>query len=161
MAHCVSLSSYACAAWCCRSSTGLGDEFVLKFGKNDPEIYDWHHCIPTTMTTTTTSPQPRTVTVALSDLENGSVSLDTLEEAFGADSLGIIIVQGLPERYAARKRPICDGTELFYRCEIKPRTRAGRCTDSQRATRRGLVLLGHECCMLLELQEERKGTGRR
>lgn len=42
---------------------------------------------------------PNTVTVSLEDLQNGTVSLETLEEAFGPDSLGIIIVSGLPEKF--------------------------------------------------------------
>ncbi|GAB7362872.1 hypothetical protein MBLNU230_g3174t1 [Neophaeotheca triangularis] len=42
---------------------------------------------------------PNTVTVSLEDLQNGTVSLETLEEAFGPDSLGIVIVSGLPEKF--------------------------------------------------------------
>ena len=44
------------------------------------------------------------VTVSLDALKNGSVSLDTLEEAFGPDSLGIILVSGLPTEYVALRR---------------------------------------------------------
>lgn len=48
---------------------------------------------------------PKAVSVSLAELENGSVSLETLEEAFGPASLGIIVVSDLPERFAElRKR---------------------------------------------------------
>ncbi|KAJ5278805.1 hypothetical protein N7478_004177 [Penicillium angulare] len=40
------------------------------------------------------------VTVSLKDLENGTVSFDTLTEAFGPASLGIIVVKDLPEHFA-------------------------------------------------------------
>jgi len=40
------------------------------------------------------------VTLSLKDLENGSVSFSTLEEAFGPDSLGIIIVKDVPSDFA-------------------------------------------------------------
>lgn len=45
------------------------------------------------------------ISVTLQDLEEGSVTLVTLEEAFGPDSLGLIIVNGLPSEFVAlRKR---------------------------------------------------------
>ncbi|KAJ5106363.1 hypothetical protein N7456_003038 [Penicillium angulare] len=40
------------------------------------------------------------VTVSLKDLENGNVSFDTLTEAFGPASLGIIVVKDLPQHFA-------------------------------------------------------------
>ncbi|TKA81723.1 hypothetical protein B0A49_00612 [Cryomyces minteri] len=40
------------------------------------------------------------VTVSLEELQNGTVSLSTLEEAFGPNSLGLILVSGLPEKYS-------------------------------------------------------------
>ncbi|CZR54833.1 uncharacterized protein PAC_04717 [Phialocephala subalpina] len=39
------------------------------------------------------------VTVSLDDLKNGNVSFSTLEEAFGPDSLGIIIVKDVPSEF--------------------------------------------------------------
>ena len=42
---------------------------------------------------------PAAVSVSLQDLEHGSVSLATLEQAFGPESLGIIIVRDLPEEF--------------------------------------------------------------
>jgi len=39
------------------------------------------------------------VTVSLEDLKNGNVSFPTLEEAFGPDSLGIIIVKDVPPEF--------------------------------------------------------------
>jgi hypothetical protein len=47
----------------------------------------------------TASSQPA-VTVSLEDLKNGNVKFSDLEEAFGPDSLGIIVVKGLPVRFA-------------------------------------------------------------
>ena len=49
--------------------------------------------------------EPLTVSVSLKDLEDGSVPLQTLEEAFGPQSLGIIIVRDLPTGFIElRKR---------------------------------------------------------
>jgi hypothetical protein len=42
--------------------------------------------------------RPTSVSVSLHELEQGSVSLGTLEQAFGPESLGIIVVHDLPER---------------------------------------------------------------
>lgn len=42
---------------------------------------------------------PSAVCVSLHDLQAGNVSLDTLEEAFGPASLGIIIVKDLPKEF--------------------------------------------------------------
>ncbi|TVY48689.1 hypothetical protein LOCC1_G001855 [Lachnellula occidentalis] len=39
------------------------------------------------------------VTVSLEDLKNGNVSFSTLEEAFGPDSLGVIIVKDVPSEF--------------------------------------------------------------
>lgn len=50
--------------------------------------------------------QPTAVTVSLQELKDGSVSLDTLEQAFGPDSLGIIIVRDLPEEFASLRREL-------------------------------------------------------
>ncbi|KAL9116111.1 MAG: hypothetical protein Q9227_000480 [Pyrenula ochraceoflavens] len=49
-----------------------------------------------------TNDTPRTgqaVTVSLEDLRSGNVSFETLEEAFGPTSLGIIVVKDLPEKF--------------------------------------------------------------
>jgi hypothetical protein len=43
--------------------------------------------------------RPHAVSVSLQELRDGSVSLETLEEAFGPASLGIILVRDLPEEY--------------------------------------------------------------
>lgn len=43
--------------------------------------------------------QGKAVTVSLEDLKSGSVPFSTLEEAFGPESLGIIVVKGLPEKF--------------------------------------------------------------
>ncbi|CAI7633096.1 unnamed protein product [Penicillium pancosmium] len=47
----------------------------------------------------TQAPVAQAVTVSLKDLENGTVSFDTLTEAFGPSSLGIMIVKDLPEKF--------------------------------------------------------------
>jgi hypothetical protein len=40
--------------------------------------------------------RPIAVSVSLQELQDGSVSLETLEQAFGPESLGIILVRDLP-----------------------------------------------------------------
>ncbi|KAK1837144.1 hypothetical protein QBC39DRAFT_4290 [Podospora conica] len=47
------------------------------------------------------SPLAQAVTVSLEDLKNGSVSLEALKEAFGPDSLGILIVKDVPPEFAS------------------------------------------------------------
>lgn len=44
------------------------------------------------------------VTVSLGALEEGTVTFSALEEAFGADSLGIIVVKDLPARFVELRR---------------------------------------------------------
>lgn len=43
--------------------------------------------------------RPSAVSVSLKELKDGSVSLETLEQAFGTASLGIIIVRDLPAEF--------------------------------------------------------------
>ncbi|KAK4502708.1 hypothetical protein PRZ48_006134 [Zasmidium cellare] len=50
--------------------------------------------------------RPSAVSVSLQELKDGTVSLETLEQAFGPASLGIIIVSGLPEEYAGLRRSL-------------------------------------------------------
>lgn len=52
------------------------------------------------------SQPPSAVSVSLQELQNGTVSLDTLEQAFGADSLGIILVRDLPEEFVGLRRSL-------------------------------------------------------
>ncbi|KAK0730350.1 hypothetical protein B0H67DRAFT_527080 [Lasiosphaeris hirsuta] len=47
------------------------------------------------------APLAQAVTVSLQDLKDGTVSLDALREAFGPDSLGILIVKDVPEEFAS------------------------------------------------------------
>lgn len=49
---------------------------------------------------------PEAVSVSLQELQDGTVSLDTLERAFGPDSLGIILVRDLPEKFAELRREV-------------------------------------------------------
>lgn len=49
---------------------------------------------------------PVAISVSLNELKDGSVSLDTLEQAFGPQSLGIIIVRDLPEEFAGLRRTL-------------------------------------------------------
>ncbi|KAF7193548.1 hypothetical protein HII31_05123 [Pseudocercospora fuligena] len=51
-------------------------------------------------------PQPKAISVSLQDLKNGTISLETLEEAFGPSSLGIIIVSDLPTKYASLRKSL-------------------------------------------------------
>jgi isopenicillin N synthase-like dioxygenase len=44
--------------------------------------------------------QAQAVTVSLNDLESGNVSFETLQKAFGPDSLGILVVKDVPEQFA-------------------------------------------------------------
>ncbi|OAA40629.1 hypothetical protein NOR_05717 [Metarhizium rileyi] len=48
--------------------------------------------------------QAQAVTVSLEDLTNGNVSFDTLQEAFGPDSLGILIVKDVPQEFPQLRR---------------------------------------------------------
>jgi hypothetical protein len=57
--------------------------------------------------------RPRAVSVSLRDLCDGNVSLETLEEAFGPESLGIILVRDLPAEYAElRVKLLCMSSYL-------------------------------------------------
>lgn len=46
------------------------------------------------------------VSVSLHELEDGRVSLQTLEQAFGPESLGIIIVRDLPREFVELRRTL-------------------------------------------------------
>lgn len=50
--------------------------------------------------------RPSAVTVTLQELQDGTVSLETLEQAFGPASLGIIVVKDLPEKFAELRREV-------------------------------------------------------
>lgn len=50
--------------------------------------------------------RPTAVSVSLQELKDGTVTLETLEQAFGPASLGIIIVKDLPEKFAALRREV-------------------------------------------------------
>ncbi|KAM7209396.1 hypothetical protein V8F20_000446 [Naviculisporaceae sp. PSN 640] len=45
------------------------------------------------------APIAQAVTVSLEDLKNGAVSFETLEQAFGPDSLGILVVKDVPPEF--------------------------------------------------------------
>ncbi|ROT42328.1 Clavaminate synthase-like protein [Sodiomyces alkalinus F11] len=53
---------------------------------------------------TTDSRVDQAVTVSLNDLKNGTVPLETLQEAFGPDSLGILVVKDVPQEFAHLRR---------------------------------------------------------
>jgi hypothetical protein len=46
------------------------------------------------------------VAVSLKDLHSGSVPFDALEEAFGPDSLGIIVVRDLPSEFVTMRKAL-------------------------------------------------------
>ncbi|KAM4067237.1 hypothetical protein HRG_001219 [Hirsutella rhossiliensis] len=48
--------------------------------------------------------QAQAVTVSLEDLTNGTVSFDTLQQAFGPDSLGILVVKDVAPEFAQLRR---------------------------------------------------------
>lgn len=50
--------------------------------------------------------RPSAVSVTLQELKDGSISLETLEEAFGPASLGIIIVRDLPTEFVELRRKV-------------------------------------------------------
>ena len=52
------------------------------------------------------SERPTAVSVSLQELNDGTVSLETLEQAFGPASLGIIIVKDLPEHFAKLRHEV-------------------------------------------------------
>ncbi|KAK3945445.1 hypothetical protein QBC46DRAFT_250242 [Diplogelasinospora grovesii] len=50
------------------------------------------------------APLAQAVTVSLEDLKNGTVSFEALQEAFGPDSLGILIVKDVPSDFASLRQ---------------------------------------------------------
>ncbi|POR39247.1 Uncharacterized protein TPAR_00550, partial [Tolypocladium paradoxum] len=48
--------------------------------------------------------QAQAVTVSLKDLTNGDVSFETLQQAFGPDSLGILLVKDVPQEFPQLRR---------------------------------------------------------
>lgn len=52
------------------------------------------------------SDRPTAITVSLSELECNTVDLSTLEQAFGPNSLGIILVRDLPSHYPALRKKL-------------------------------------------------------
>lgn len=50
------------------------------------------------------SPIAQAVTVSLDELRNGSVPLETLQQAFGPDSLGILVVKDVPKEFHDLRR---------------------------------------------------------
>jgi hypothetical protein len=53
-----------------------------------------------------TGERPTAVCVSLQELKDGTVSLETLEQAFGPASLGIIIVRDLPAHFAELRHEV-------------------------------------------------------
>ncbi|KAG5978944.1 hypothetical protein E4U54_006999, partial [Claviceps lovelessii] len=53
-----------------------------------------------------TDKHAQVVTVSLKDLTSGTVPLQTLQEAFGPDSLGILIVRDVPSEFAELRRKV-------------------------------------------------------
>ena len=64
------------------------------------------------------------VFVSLSELKDGSIPLQTLEDAFGPESLGIIIVRDLPERFQQLRRQLLSLSS--YLANLPPEE-LGRC----------------------------------
>ena len=56
---------------------------------------------------------PVTVSVSLHELKTGSVSLETLEQAFGPASLGVIIVRDLPEQYVGLRAKLLSASSYL------------------------------------------------
>ncbi|OQE24568.1 hypothetical protein PENSTE_c007G05265 [Penicillium steckii] len=58
-------------------------------------------------------PIAQAVTVSLKDLENGTVSFDTLTEAFGPSSLGIMVVKDLPEKFTRLRAQVLSNSSYL------------------------------------------------
>ena len=52
------------------------------------------------------TPTVKPVTVSLEDLENGNIPLSSLHEAFGPESLGILVVSGLPQEFVQLRKQV-------------------------------------------------------
>lgn len=71
--------------------------------------YSWYtlHTLELPLHTHDMSGQsPKVVTVSLRALEEQTISLEALVDAFGPDSLGIILVRDLPKDYAALRHKL-------------------------------------------------------
>ena len=71
---------------------------------------------------------PKTISVSLKELQDETVSLETLEDAFGPDSLGIIIVRDLPEQFAELRRKLL--TFSSYLANL-PAEELGECVEGR------------------------------
>ncbi|KAJ5679139.1 hypothetical protein N7462_007383 [Penicillium macrosclerotiorum] len=73
------------------------------------------------------APVAQAVTVSLKDLENGTVSFDTLIEAFGPSSLGIIVVKDLPENFVQLRAQVLSNASYLA---ALPKSELGRSKKS-------------------------------
>ncbi len=69
------------------------------------------------------------ISVSLSELNNDTVSLETLERAFGPASLGIIIVRDLPPEYPDLRHMLLSYSS--YLANLSEKT-LGECKSSRR-----------------------------
>jgi len=69
------------------------------------------------------------VSVSLSELKNDTVSLETLERAFGPASLGIIIVRDLPPGYPELRHKLLSYSSYLANL---PEDTLGECESSSR-----------------------------
>ena len=109
--------------------------------------------------------RPHAVSVSLRELQDGTASLETLEQAFGPASLGIIIVQELPEKFAELRREVRRGNEdavpwLLQHARNEPHEGIGRLGQEERdGAERGdieVARLAHAALLLLRREEEQR-----
>lgn len=70
------------------------------------------------------APLAQAVTVSLHDLEKGIVSLEALKEAFGPDSLGILIVKDVPPEFAGLRHRLLSYSSYLGNL---PKSKLGEC----------------------------------
>ncbi|KAI1262822.1 hypothetical protein F5Y18DRAFT_418688 [Xylariaceae sp. FL1019] len=64
-------------------------------------------------------PVAQPVVVSWADLEHGNISFDILQEAFGPDSLGILIVKGVDERFISLRHQLLSYASYMGNLSVK------------------------------------------
>ncbi|KAH0128061.1 hypothetical protein KCU67_g17232, partial [Aureobasidium melanogenum] len=77
------------------------------------------------------------VTVSLRDLQSGSVPFEALEDAFGPDSLGIIVVRDLPSDFVTMRKALLSYSSYLANL---PQTELAKLEDPQSS-----YLVGWSC----------------
>ncbi|KAK0657369.1 hypothetical protein B0T16DRAFT_59272 [Cercophora newfieldiana] len=72
------------------------------------------------------APLAQAVTVSLKDLKAGTVSFETLKEAFGPDSLGILVVKDVPAEFVELRHRLLSYSSYLGNL---PKSKLGKCHD--------------------------------